>query len=554
MPAKRKSSKPARAKTKARVNPLAEMIDAGVVECRGDKIVSANVPAAKLLGVRRAGDLVGRALTDFLAIEGRLPTAVVKAKAPRRTAVAPKNGHPHDVMVTGRRVSANDVIVVLQPAPLELPVAAPAAALPPPATGMSELSRQILASASDAIVAVDLEGKVTSANPAAAELFNRDVSSMAGIPVDRLFMQVDGGPAPVKSQIASGPYHVEIDAWLLRTDGSTFEAVYLIAPLSEGKTRRGAVVTVRDVTEIKRIQSEQRIAAAVFQHSSEGLLVADSRLRVTRANPAFKRIAGLVNESVAGRQLADVLRIDPKTIRDVTATLERSPQAEWEQWVGDGASARKAWRIGLSVVRDDNGKPQQYAAAVSDITARKLQEEKIVFQANYDQLTGLPNRTLFKDRLQRLVLEGRRAKTSVGMMFIDLDGFKAVNDSLGHDAGDILLKATAERLLNCVREADTVARLGGDEFTVIMPLLDSLEGAAVVAQRILNSLMQPFDLKGQEGRVSASIGISIFPAQAGDAQQLLHNADVAMYHAKRQGKANFQIWKPDFEADAETRY
>lgn len=549
MPAKRKRSKASRTKTKTRVNPLAEMIDAGVVECRGDLIVSANAPAAKLLGTRRSADLVGRSLTDFLAIKGRLPSAVIK---PRRTAVALKNGHPHDVMVSARRLSAKDVILLLQPAPIETPAAAPA--LASTATGMAELSRQILAAASDAIVAVDLEGKVTSANPAAAELFNRDASSMAGIPVDRLFMLVDGGPAPVKAQIASGPFHAEIDAWLLRTDGSTFEAIYTIAPLSEGKTRRGAVVTVRDVTEFKRIQSEQRIAAAVFQHSSEGLLVADARLRVTRANPAFKRIAGLINESVTGRQLADVLRIDLKTIRDVTATLERSPQTEWEQWVGDGASARKAWRIGLAVVRDDNGKPQQYAAAVSDITARKLEEEKIVFQANYDQLTGLPNRTLFKDRLQRLVLEGRRAKTSVGMMFIDLDGFKAINDTHGHDAGDLLLKTTAERLLKCVREADTVARLGGDEFTVIMPLLDSLEGAAVVAQRILNSLTQPFDLKGQEGRVSASIGISIFPAQAADAQQLLHNADVAMYHAKRQGKANFQIWKPDFEAEAETRF
>ena len=138
-------------------------------------------------------------------------------------------------------------------------------------------------------------------------------------------------------------------------------------------------------------------------------------------------------------------------------------------------------------------------------------------------------------------------------MFIDLDGFKAINDNLGHDAGDLLLKGAAERLQKSVRESDTVARLGGDEFTVIMPLLDSIEGATLVATRILKSLTTPFDLNGQEGRVSASIGIAMFPQQSGDAQHLLHNADVAMYHAKHQGKANYQVWRPELEAEVDER-
>jgi diguanylate cyclase (GGDEF)-like protein len=145
------------------------------------------------------------------------------------------------------------------------------------------------------------------------------------------------------------------------------------------------------------------------------------------------------------------------------------------------------------------------------------------------------------------VLEGKRAKTSVGLMFIDLDGFKAINDTLGHDAGDLLLKSTARRLEKSVREADTVARLGGDEFTVIMPLIDNFEAAAIVAARIIKSLTEPFDLGGREGRVSASIGISLLPSQASSASQLLHNADVAMYYAKRQGKANYQLYQPELE-------
>jgi diguanylate cyclase (GGDEF)-like protein/PAS domain S-box-containing protein len=331
------------------------------------------------------------------------------------------------------------------------------------------------------------------------------------------------------------------------------EASYIIAPLAEGKTRIGAVITVRDITEKKRFAAEQRLAAAVFDNSLDGLVVADARLRATKVNAAFRRVAGLGQQSVNGQPLADVLKVEPRRMQEVLDQLASASQTEWEQWLGTAAH-RRAWRIGMSAVRDDKGKIQHYVAAVSDITARKIEEEKIVFQATYDQLTGLPNRTLFNDRLQRLVLEARRAKSNIGLMFIDLDGFKAINDNLGHDSGDLLLKATAERLLKCVREADTVARLGGDEFTVIMPLLDSLDGATRVAGRILMSLTQPFDLNGQEGRVSASIGISMFPAHAGDAERLLHNADVAMYHAKRHGKANFQVWRQEFETGAEARY
>ena len=204
-------------------------------------------------------------------------------------------------------------------------------------------------------------------------------------------------------------------------------------------------------------------------------------------------------------------------------------------------------------MRDDTGNPQQYVGIVADITQRKQDEEKIIYQANYDQLTGLPNRTLFMDRLTRRVLEGRRAKTSVGLMFIDLDGFKAINDTLGHDAGDVLLKSTARRLEKCVREADTVARLGGDEFTVIMPLIDNMEAAGIVAGRIIKSLAEPFDLNGREGRVSASIGISLLPAQADSASQLLHNADVAMYHAKHMGKANYQFYDSRLEATVQVK-
>ena len=296
-----------------------------------------------------------------------------------------------------------------------------------------------------------------------------------------------------------------------------------------------------------------RLAAVVFDHSPEGVVVADAKGRVTKVNPAYRRISGNEPSEVMGKQLSNVLFTDSKAPTSVLDMLQGSDQTQWEQWCKSVSGRRYAARISVSVVRDHTGSIQQYVAIIADVTRRKLDEEKIIYQANYDQLTNLPNRTLFMDRLTRLVLEGRRAKTSIGLMFIDLDGFKAINDTHGHDAGDTLLISTARRLEKCVREADTVARLGGDEFTFIMPLIDNFDAAGFVAGRIIKSLTEPFDLGGREGRVSASIGISLLPAQASTASELLRNADVAMYYAKRQGKANYQFYRPELEATVKVK-
>ena len=319
--------------------------------------------------------------------------------------------------------------------------------------------------------------------------------------------------------------------------------------MRENKQTTGYVLTLRDVSEQKQAESELRLAATVFDHTSEGLLVADAGERITKINRAFTAITGLEAKEVVGHSFKSVLFFDEKVYRDTMKDLQKTGQIEWEQWCKNKAGDRYAARQALSLVRGPDGEVQQFAAIINDITERKLDEEQIRYQANYDQLTGIPNRALFMDRLARLVIESRRTKTNIGLMFIDLDGFKAVNDTLGHDAGDILLKQTADRLNYCVRESDTVARLGGDEFTVIMPLIDSIESTVVVADRILESLTEPFDLDGQEGQISASIGISIYPEQADDDKQLLHKADVAMFHAKSQGKANYQFYRDGLEID-----
>ena len=358
---------------------------------------------------------------------------------------------------------------------------------------LSQETSQVLDAANDGIIGIDLEGKITLANPTAAEILDRDVNALQGMSVDDAFIvgtgaQSAGEPLPLKEQLVNGPYYVTHEARLARGDGLSFEAEYAITPILEKKGVSGYVLKLRDISERKQTESELRLAATVFEHTSEGLLVANAGGRVTKVNRAFTIISGFEEKDLIGQPLKSVLFFDDKIYRDTMDDLEKSGQVEWEQWCKNKAGERYAARQALSLIKSSDGEIQQYAAIVNDITERKLDEEQFRYQANYDQLTGLPNRALFMDRPSRLVIESRRTKTNIGLMFIDLDGFKAVNDTLGHDAGDELLKQTAERLGLCVRESDTVARLGGDEFTVIMPLIENIESTIVVADRILQSL------------------------------------------------------------------
>ena len=315
------------------------------------------------------------------------------------------------------------------------------------------------------------------------------------------------------------------------------------------------VGTVQDVTENKEVEKELRLAAAVFEESSEGILVTDANNRLQIVNHAFTNITGYSGEDVRGK--------DPSILssgqHDKTFYQQMWLCLQTEgRWRGEIWNRRKNGEIypqwlSIAATRDSSDDFTGFVAIFSDITQRKQYEEQIWRQAHFDTLTGLPNRSLFIDRLSQEVAHAHRNRSRLVLMFIDIDHFKWVNDSLGHVAGDRLLQEGAKRILKCVRASDTVARLGGDEFTVILPQASEL-GRERIARKILSLLAQPFVLTpSQETHVSGSIGIAVYPDNGMDAEELIKNADTAMYRAKAAGRNTYEFFTDEMNASAVRR-
>ncbi|MGC2856524.1 PAS domain S-box protein [Novispirillum sp. DQ9] len=415
---------------------------------------------------------------------------------------------------------------------------------------MSRQFQGILDSAGDGIIGVDLDAVITFANPAAAAVLGWGGPDLVGRPADEVFRYAEGPKAgrgvPVRAALRRGIFNERTELMLARADGSAVAAEYGSSPIDDEGERTGAVVVLRDITERKAAEERLRVAAAVFDTTIEGVLVCAPDGRITMANPAFSAILRPTGGAPLGDSVVEVLFAeDPALWAKLLDALRVGGHWEHEFWSHRLDGEAFAARLVASPVMAGDGTVGSVVLVVNDITQRKRDEERIRYQANYDMLTGLPNRTLFHDRLDQAVRGARRSGQPMALMFIDLDGFKAVNDTLGHEAGDQLLQGAAQRLSQCVRDNDTVARLGGDEFTVIMTTVSGAEGAALVAQRIINSLEVPFDLGGRVGRVSGSIGIAVMPEHGESAEDILRNADAAMYHAKDQGKANYQFYRPE---------
>ena len=318
----------------------------------------------------------------------------------------------------------------------------------------------------------------------------------------------------------------------------------------------GSFVTIyTDITERRASAEREQLAQVVFNHTPAGIIVTDESYRVLSLNPAASAMTGRGASALLGTSACDLIVADSDWKQEQLLSmlgLHGSWRGEVSLQRHDGASFPASLRINR-VEESNGGLPRHHIWIFADITERKEAEARMQHIAQHDSLTGLPNRLALLMRLAQLLLEARRHDWKVGIMFIDLDRFKIINDTLGHQVGDEMLREVACRLSAVVRETDFVARLGGDEFVVILPGISNPADCALVASKIVNALSTPIEAECHELHTSPSIGISIFPDDGPDGDSILKNADTAMYHAKAAGRNNYQFFASDMNQQATER-
>ncbi|QGM46774.1 sensor domain-containing protein [Methylocystis heyeri] len=323
----------------------------------------------------------------------------------------------------------------------------------------------------------------------------------------------------------------------------------------EGGKPLRATGTLQDVTAQRLADEQLGLAASVFDSSLNGVIITDSETRIIKANPAFSRILGYEPEEVVGKRTSifKSKRHDASFYEQIWARLIR--EGEWQGEIWDRRKDGKVvplWQ-NISAVRDEHGKVKNYIGVFYDLSEQKRSAAHIHHLAYYDTLTDLPNRQLFNDRCAQAIKMSQRTGRKLCLLFLDLDRFKYINDSLGHPVGDELLRAVAARLTQNLRQSDTIARLGGDEFIVLLQNVHGPEDAERVAQKILAALSRPFVIQGHRLEVRTSIGVSSYPGDGEDAATLIKNADLAMYQAKEEGRGKFMFYTAQLTDRAQER-
>ncbi len=361
--------------------------------------------------------------------------------------------------------------------------------------------------------------------------------------------------ACLRSRGSYGPYEKEY----IRKDGSRVP-IRLNGMLIAGNNGETYIWSlVEDITDRKRIEESLNIAATAFE-AQVGILVTDANGTILRVNAAFAQTTGYCTEDLAGHtpRVLRSGRHDPAFYTAIWHSLARTGT-----WQGEILNRRKngetfpTW-LTITAVKDAHGTVTHYVSTQTDLTQIKAAEDEIRNLAFFDPLTHLPNRRLLLDRLHQTLAHGNRSHSGGALLLIDLDNFKTLNDSLGHDQGDILLQQIAARVTMCVRESDTVARLGGDEFVVMLADLgrsaaDAAAKAETVAEKVLAALNQPYDLKGHEYHSTASIGVTVFGTHEYPMEELLKQADLAMYQAKASGRNLVRFFDPQMQAEVAAR-
>jgi diguanylate cyclase (GGDEF)-like protein/PAS domain S-box-containing protein len=405
----------------------------------------------------------------------------------------------------------------------------------------------ILNSISEGLIAVDMESKIVRANANAQRLLDSPTPIVSGRNLLEYLPELarDGAP-PWQAALVRGEAVDGVQFERLDRKGQSHSMTLDCGPVrGADQVIAGAVLVLRDITERKAAEEQLRLAASVFTHAREGIVITETDGTIINVNSAFTQITGYERDEVIGKN-PRVLKSDHHD----TNFYQQMWNSLVEQgyWIGEIWNRRKdgecyAEMLTISAVRDARGVTQNYVGLFFDITLQKEQQQQLEYTAHYDALTRLPNRVLLADRLHQSMVQAQRRKELLAVVYLDLDGFKAVNDRYGHDIGDRLLVVVAQRMKEALREGDTIARLGGDEFVAVLIDLAETGASESLLKRLLAAVGQPVHLDSIELQVSASLGVTFYPqAEDVDADQLLRQADQAMYQAKLSGRNRYQLF------------
>jgi diguanylate cyclase (GGDEF)-like protein/PAS domain S-box-containing protein len=396
--------------------------------------------------------------------------------------------------------------------------------------------------ANEAVLIADRTGRIVAANDRAVSTYGYSSEELLALAVADL-------DAPGATTRWSGwqPEGVVFETTHRRKDGSVFSAEISGRPAGADAARCCAIV--RDISTRKQTEELMRLYAAVVETAAEAVLITDPDRRIVAVNPSFTEITGYRPDEAIGRtpSLLSSGRHDRAFYRAMWSKLNGTGRWQGEIW-----NRRKTGEIypeweTITAIFDDQKKVKNYVAVFTDITERKVRDEKVSYLAYHDPLTMLPNRLLLEDRLEQAIRTAERSGRRVGVMLIDLDRFKTINDTLGHPTGDLVLQTVAGRLKDCVRHSDTVSRLGGDEFVVLLSEIGSAEDAAQVGVKIAAALTQPINASGHRLTVTPSLGTSVYPDDAATGAALLEHADMAMYRTRRACRSTIQLTATDLD-------
>lgn len=436
--------------------------------------------------------------------------------------------------------------------------------------GLTRFVDSILDTMSDLLFVIDKHGLIQRINTAVERELGFTEAELLGTPIDNLLHragrqslaeQLPVLPWPVQSALfetiqVNGAYSGEHG--LIVKNRTAQKSVYLLKSKllhsNHGKLE-GAVITAANITELKSREAQLRLSNKVFENSCEAIFITDPQGTILKVNAAFCNITGYEPHEVLGLNT----RILKSHLHD-QAFYKRLWQTLLSQgyWKGEIWDRRKCGEFcpmltSINAVTNEQGELTHYVAIATDISYQKQTEKELKQLAYYDALTDLPNRALFKDRLEQEILLAQRKKNRLALFFLDLDHFKNINDTLGHSAGDCLLQIIAQRIQGCLRKSDTVARLSGDEFTIILPGLTGIAVATELAQQLVEVVASPVQLKEHTFYIGVSIGIAMYPDDGNDFYTLTRHADTAMYASKNKGRGTFQYFEAGMNETARQR-